>query len=105
MTPQDLQRIRSSPGWRRSRVELFHDTSVGSVIVKGQRAQRPAWRYRLLNGLARLIRLPLLKAAPALIQKGFRNVFQLEGGILQYFEECGDAAALELLMRLEEECC
>ncbi len=65
MTPADLQRIRSSPGWRRSRVELFHDTSVGSVIVKGQRAQRPAWRYRLLNGLARLIRLPLLKAAPA----------------------------------------
>jgi len=65
MTPADLQRIRSSPGWRRSRVELFHDTSVGSVIVKGQRAQRPAWRYRLLNGLARLIQLPLLKAAPA----------------------------------------
>ena len=31
------------------------------------------------------------KAAPALIQKGFRNVFQLEGGILQYFEDCGDA--------------
>ena len=65
MTPADLQRIRSSTGWRRGRVELFHDTSVGSVIVKGQRAQRPAWRYRLLNGLARLSRLPLLKAAPA----------------------------------------
>ncbi|HEV8262696.1 MAG TPA: rhodanese-like domain-containing protein [Burkholderiales bacterium] len=31
------------------------------------------------------------KAAPVLIQKGFRNVFQLEGGILQYFEDCGDA--------------
>jgi len=31
------------------------------------------------------------KAAPVLIQKGFRSVFQLEGGILQYFEECGDA--------------
>jgi len=31
------------------------------------------------------------KAAPLLIQKGFRSVFQLEGGILQYFEECGDA--------------
>jgi tRNA A-37 threonylcarbamoyl transferase component Bud32 len=65
MTPADLQRIRRSPGWRQHRVELFHDTSVGSVIVKGQRAQRPAWRYRLLNGLVRLIRLPLLKAAPA----------------------------------------
>ena len=31
------------------------------------------------------------KAAPVLISKGFRNVFQLDGGILQYFEECGDA--------------
>ncbi|HEX7952562.1 MAG TPA: sulfurtransferase [Burkholderiales bacterium] len=31
------------------------------------------------------------KAAPVLIAKGFRNVFQLDGGILQYFEECGDA--------------
>ena len=31
------------------------------------------------------------KAAPVLIRKGFRNVFQLDGGILQYFEECGNA--------------
>ena len=31
------------------------------------------------------------KAAPVLIGKGFNNVFQLDGGILQYFEECGDA--------------
>ena len=31
------------------------------------------------------------KAAPVLIAKGFRNVFQLDGGILQYFEKCGAA--------------
>lgn len=31
------------------------------------------------------------KAAPVLLNKGFRHVFQLDGGILQYFEECGDA--------------
>jgi len=31
------------------------------------------------------------KAAPVLIGKGFHDVFQLDGGILQYFEECGDA--------------
>jgi UPF0176 protein len=31
------------------------------------------------------------KAAPVMIGKGFRNVFQLDGGILQYFEECGSA--------------
>ena len=31
------------------------------------------------------------KASPVLIGMGFRKVFQLDGGILQYFEECGDA--------------
>jgi UPF0176 protein len=31
------------------------------------------------------------KAAPYLLQQGFKNVFQLDGGILKYFEECGDA--------------
>ena len=31
------------------------------------------------------------KAAPVLLGKGFRTVFQLDGGILQYFEECGNA--------------
>ena len=31
------------------------------------------------------------KAAPYLLQQGFQNVFQLDGGILKYFEECGDA--------------
>jgi UPF0176 protein len=31
------------------------------------------------------------KAAPLLIARGFRSVYQLDGGILQYFEECGDA--------------
>jgi tRNA A-37 threonylcarbamoyl transferase component Bud32 len=65
MTPEDLQRIRGSTGWREHRVELFHSTSVGTVIVKGQRATRSAWRYRVLNGVARVIGLPLLRAAPA----------------------------------------
>jgi len=31
------------------------------------------------------------KAAPLLIEKGFRAVYQLDGGILEYFENCGDA--------------
>ncbi len=31
------------------------------------------------------------KAAPFLQQAGFKNVHQLEGGILKYFEECGGA--------------
>jgi UPF0176 protein len=31
------------------------------------------------------------KAAPWLISQGFREVWQLDGGILKYFEECGGA--------------
>lgn len=31
------------------------------------------------------------KAAPYLLQQGFKNVYQLDGGILKYFEECGPA--------------
>ena len=30
------------------------------------------------------------KAAPYMINQGFENVFQLDGGILKYFEECGN---------------
>jgi UPF0176 protein len=31
------------------------------------------------------------KAGPFMEREGFENVFQLDGGILKYFEECGDA--------------
>jgi predicted sulfurtransferase len=31
------------------------------------------------------------KAAPWLIRQGCREVYQLDGGILNYFEQCGDA--------------
>ena len=31
------------------------------------------------------------KAAPLLVKEGFREVYQLDGGILNYFEECGGA--------------
>ncbi len=31
------------------------------------------------------------KAGPFMEREGFKNVFQLEGGILKYFEECGGA--------------
>jgi len=30
------------------------------------------------------------KAAPYMIDQGFENVFQLDGGILKYFEDCGN---------------
>lgn len=65
MTPADLQRIRSSTGWRTHRIEVFQDTSVGRVLVKGQRAPRPPWRHQVLNAFARLAGLPQLRAAPA----------------------------------------
>ncbi|MDX2218361.1 MAG: sulfurtransferase [Burkholderiales bacterium] len=31
------------------------------------------------------------KAAPLMLKEGFRNVYQLDGGILKYFEDCGSA--------------
>ena len=31
------------------------------------------------------------KAAPLLLQQGFKEVYQLDGGILAYFEQCGGA--------------
>ena len=31
------------------------------------------------------------KAAPFMVMEGFEKVFQLDGGILKYFEECGNA--------------
>src|SRR5436190_10991337 len=31
------------------------------------------------------------KAGPYMEREGFKNIFQLEGGILKYFEECGSA--------------
>lgn len=31
------------------------------------------------------------KAVPLMLKEGFRNVYQLDGGILKYFEDCGSA--------------
>ena len=31
------------------------------------------------------------KAAPYLVQQGYKHVYQLDGGILKYFEQCGKA--------------
>lgn len=63
LSPQDLQRIAQSRGWRDGRVEVF-DTASGKVTVKGLRATRHPLRYHLLNGVARLLGLPFLQAAP-----------------------------------------
>lgn len=63
LSPHELQRIAQSRGWREGRVEVF-DTASGKVTVKGWRATRHAARYHLLNGVARLLGLPFLQAAP-----------------------------------------
>ncbi|MFV0679961.1 hypothetical protein [Ottowia sp.] len=65
LSADDLARITRSSGWRAHRIEVF-DTSVGRVIVKGQRPARHPARYRLMSGLARLLGTPMLAAAPAL---------------------------------------
>ena len=63
LSPQDLQRIAQSPGWRGGRVEVC-DTSQGKVIVKGWRPAHHPARYGLLNRLARWLGLPFLRAVP-----------------------------------------
>lgn len=63
LSPQELQRIAQSRGWRDGRVEVF-DTASGKVTVKGLRPRRHPARYRLLNAVARLLGLPFLQAVP-----------------------------------------
>jgi hypothetical protein len=60
MNAADLQRIDASRGWRDHRIEIFRGTSVGDVLVKGQRPAQGAWRYRLANALARATGLSML---------------------------------------------
>lgn len=57
----DLQRIQESTGWRRHRVEVF-ETAAGRVIVKGHRATRSPTPQRVLGWMARLVRVPFLRA-------------------------------------------
>jgi tRNA A-37 threonylcarbamoyl transferase component Bud32 len=56
------------------------------VLVKGQRAPRPPWRHRLLNGFARLAGLPLLGATPA---HGGARAQQIELRRLQQLASAG----------------
>jgi len=63
VTPQDIERIRASAGWRRDRVEIF-ETDSGPVIAKGQRAVRSNLGYAALNAIARLTGSRLLQAVP-----------------------------------------
>jgi tRNA A-37 threonylcarbamoyl transferase component Bud32 len=96
--PEELQRMRASQGWRQSRVEVFHGTSEGSVVAKGQRPPRRRARYHLLNGFAHLAGLPLLKAAPAY---GGARAQQIEVDRLRRLAAAG--VAVPRLLHVEEE--
>jgi tRNA A-37 threonylcarbamoyl transferase component Bud32 len=61
LTESELRRIHTSAGWRRDRVEVF-ETSLGRVIAKGHRPTRSPAPQRVLAWLARLVRVPFLRA-------------------------------------------
>ncbi len=38
------------------------------------------------------------KAGPFMEREGYENIFQLDGGILKYFEECGEAVVFRIVL-------
>lgn len=68
--------------WRRDRVQVF-DLPEGKVIVKGHRPMRSPWRYWLLNGVARLLGSPYVRAVP------------MHGGLLSQTTEIKRLTALQ----------
>ncbi len=66
LSAQELQQIAAAPGWRGGSVSVVDLPVAGKVVVKGMRTARHPARHRLLNGIAQLLGLPLLKAAPIL---------------------------------------
>lgn len=66
----DIENFRSFPEAIKSLPEEYKKKTIVSFCTGGIRCE---------------------KAAPIMIEQGFENVYQLEGGILQYFEDCGSA--------------
>ena len=66
LSAQDLLLIAAAPGWRDGSVAVVDLAAGGRVVVKGMRSARHPARHRLLNGIAQLLGLPFLKAAPIL---------------------------------------
>lgn len=65
-----LKHFRDFPQAVASNAEQFSDETIVTFCTGGIRCE---------------------KAAPLLIKNGFREVYQLDGGILAYFEQCGGA--------------
>lgn len=69
-TPAGVRHFRDFPRAADRLPEAFKDQTVVTFCTGGIRCE---------------------KAAPYLLAAGFKDVYQLEGGILKYFEQCGDA--------------
>jgi hypothetical protein len=87
LLPDDLQRIRASEGWRRDRVEVL-ETSIGPVVVKGQRPPRSVMPRRFFNwamqatGLSTL-KVPLRDGGPLAQQVEVQRLSELQAaGVL-----------------------
>lgn len=63
LNAHDIQCIMDCSEWREKRVAVV-PTSKGEVIVKGHRPERHPIGYHILNVLARVTSLPVLKAVP-----------------------------------------
>ncbi len=77
--------IEAASGWRAHRVQIF-DLPEGKLIVKGHRPMRSPWMHRILNVIARLLRVPMMKAVP--VYGGARSQ-EVEVRRLHALADCG----------------
>lgn len=68
--PASIQHFRDFPEAVKKMPEQFKEKSIVMFCTGGIRCE---------------------KAGPFMEREGFKNIFQLDGGILNYFKECGDA--------------
>jgi tRNA A-37 threonylcarbamoyl transferase component Bud32 len=63
LSDSSIALIEAATVWREKRVQVF-DLPEGKVIVKGHRPLRGPWMHRILNVLAKLLRVPMMQAVP-----------------------------------------
>ncbi len=86
MTPAEVDEVHARLRTVRSRVKVLQLAGGRRVVVKRVRAARPAWRARLMNGLARLAGLGFLQATPG---SGGAAAQSVEVGRLRALGELG----------------
>ena len=103
--PQDWNALIASPDTLVIDTRNAYEVAVGTfagAVDPGTSSFRefPAWVERQLRPLVEAQRPRALalfctggirceKAGPFMEMEGFKNIYQLDGGILKYFEECG----------------